>query len=73
MSKLQEKRKAAGLTQRELALRSGLSIRTIQHYEQGSMDLDLAAASTVYCLALALGCPMEDLLTVPAVPGSSGE
>ena len=63
---LQLKRKAAKLTQRELAERSGLSIRTLQYYEQGVLDINKAAAATVCRLALALGCTMEDLLTFPA-------
>lgn len=66
MSKLQEKRKENGYTQHELAGRSGVSIRTLQYYEQGVLDLDKASASTVYRLAVALGCQMEDLLTFPA-------
>lgn len=65
-TKLQQLRKDAGYTQRELAARSGLSIRTLQYYEQGVLDLDKASASTVYRLALALDCQMEDLLTFPA-------
>lgn len=66
MSKVQKLRKAAGYTQRELAARSGLSIRTLQYYEQGVLDINKASAATVYRLALALGCRMEDLLTFPA-------
>lgn len=73
MSKLQQKRKAAGYTQRELATRSGLSIRTLQYYEQGVLDIDKASASTVYRLALALGCTMEELLTFPAFLESDDE
>ena len=61
MSKLQEKRKAAGFSQRKLADRVGLSFRMIQHYEQGSLDINKAAVETVYRLAKALGCSMEDL------------
>lgn len=60
--KLQEKRKAAGLTQAQLAAASGLSVRTIQHYEQGMLDFNKAAAVTVWRLARALGCQVEDLL-----------
>lgn len=67
MSKLQEKRKEAKLTQRELAERSGLSIRTLQYYEQGVLDINKAAAATVWRLAWALGCSMEDLLNVDLI------
>ena len=63
MSKLQKRRKAAGLSQSQLAAKvEGLSVRTLQHYEQGSMDINKAAAATVQGLAFALGCKVEDLL-----------
>ena len=64
MSKLQEKRKAAGFSQRQLALMSGVSIRTLQYYEQGVLDINKASAATVYRLAFALGCKIEDLLEI---------
>ena len=63
MTKLQEKRKAAGLSQSQLAaLVPDLKVRTLQRYEQGVLDLNQAAAVTVYRLAQALGCQLEDLL-----------
>lgn len=63
MNKLQERRKAAGLSQSQLAdLVEGLSLRTLQHYEQGSKDINKAAASTVHRLAVVLGCRVEDLI-----------
>lgn len=67
MSKLQQKRKAAGLTQRELATRSGLSVRTLQYYEQGVLDINKAAAATVFRLAWALGCEMPDVLDLSQI------
>lgn len=67
MSNLQQKRKDAGLTQHELAARSGVSIRTLQYYEQGVLDINKAAAATVYRLALALGCEMPELLELDTV------
>lgn len=62
MTKLQEIRKSRGYSQAKLAELAGLSVRTLQHYEQGTMDINSAAAMTVYQLAQALGCRMEDLL-----------
>ena len=62
MSNLQEKRKAAGLSQSKLAARVGMSIRTLQYYEQGALDFNKAAVETVYRLAVALGCSVEDLI-----------
>ena len=61
---LKEKRQQAGLSQSQLAERSGISFRMIQHYEQGVKDLNKAAAITVYTLAQALGCTVEDLVEV---------
>ena len=69
LSRLQEKRKAAGLSQSKLADRVGMSVRVLQHYEQGSMDLNKAAADMVYRLAVALGCQMAELLDLDRIPG----
>lgn len=60
--KIQEIRKARGLSQRELAEASGVNVRVLQHYEQGFKDINKAAAETVKALADALGVRMEDLL-----------
>ena len=52
------------MTQKELAEATGLNLRTLQHYEQGSKDLNMAAAVTVYGIATALGVRIEDLLDI---------
>ena len=67
MTNLQKKRKDAGLTQHELAGLAHVSIRSLQYYEQGVLDINKAAASTVYCLAEALGCNMAELLNLEAI------
>ena len=61
-TKLKTVRKEKGLTQRGLAEAAGISLRTLQHYEQGSKDLNMAAAITVYAIAEALQVRMEELL-----------
>lgn len=61
-TKLKTVRKEKGLTQRGLAEATGISLRTLQHYEQGSKDLNMAAAITVYAIAQALRVRMEELL-----------
>ena len=61
-TKLKQIRKEKGLTQKELAEKTGTNLRTIQHYEQGSKDLNMAAAITVLRIAQALDCSIEDLL-----------
>ena len=51
-----------GCTQAELAQRSGVSLRSIQMYEQRNKDINKASAEAVHNLAKALGCTVEDLL-----------
>ena len=53
---------AYGFTQAELAERSGISLRSIQMYEQRNKNINKASADTMYSLAKALGCTMEDLI-----------
>lgn len=55
-------RAAYGCTQAELAERSGVSLRSIQLYEQRNKDINKASAETMYRLAKTLGCSMEDLI-----------
>lgn len=55
-------RTAYGFTQAELAERSGVSLRAIQMYEQKNKNINKASASTLYQIAKALGCTMEDLI-----------
>lgn len=62
MTALSEYRKKSGLSQSQLAEKSGINFRMIQYYEQGARDISKASAMTVYSLAKALGCTMEDLL-----------
>lgn len=52
----------AGLSQSELARRSGVTLRSVQMYEQRHKDLGKAAVSSVLALARTLGCRIEDLL-----------
>ncbi len=62
LKKLRENR---GLSQAELARISGVSLRSIQMYEQRINDIDKAQAQTVYKLSRVIGCEMEDLLEMP--------
>ena len=55
-------RTAYGFTQARLAERSGVSLRSIQMYEQRNKNINKANADTIYSLAKALGCTMEDLI-----------
>ena len=53
---------AYGCTQAELAKRSGVSLRSIQMYEQRNKDINKASVETVHSLAKVLGCSIEDLI-----------
>ena len=55
-------RTAYGCTQAELSERSGVSLRSIQMYEQRNKNINKASADTVYSLAKVLGCSIEDLM-----------
>ena len=61
-TRLQARRKNSQLTQRKLSELSGVSIRTIQQYEERSRDINKAAGATLRLLAQALSCRIEDLL-----------
>jgi transcriptional regulator with XRE-family HTH domain len=62
MTNLKRIREELGFSQSKLAEESGVNIRMIQHYEQGVKDINKAQAITVYRLAQALNCTVEDLL-----------
>lgn len=59
---LKRLRTAYGCSQSELAKLSDVSLRSIQMYEQRNKDINKASSDTLYRLAKALGCTMEDLI-----------
>ena len=59
---IKEMRKLNGLSQQELADISGVSLRMIRAYEQGSQRIGRAEASSVLSLARALHCNPERLV-----------
>ena len=61
-TKLKRYRIISKLSQNELATRSGVSLRSIQMYEQRNKDINKASAETLYKLSKTLGCKIEDLL-----------
>lgn len=63
-SNLKKIRKSKKLTQKELAELSDTNIRMIQYYEQLTKDINRAEALTIYKIAKALSCNMEDLLNL---------
>lgn len=60
---LKELRTNKKLSQTQLSLLSGIPLRTIKAYEQGSLDIAKAQAETLYSLAQTLGCTIEDLIS----------
>jgi transcriptional regulator with XRE-family HTH domain len=51
-----------GLSQKELAERSGVSLRLIQAYEQNYKDINKASVMNVLKLAAALDCDVKKIL-----------
>ena len=67
MTRLRIFRERLGMSQGELARRSGVSVRMIQHYEQRRKNINHAQVQTVADLAGALHCRIEDLMEIPEV------
>ena len=55
-------RTSYGYSQAELARQSGVSLRSIQMYEQRRKDVNKASVETIHSLAKSLGCEIEDLM-----------
>ena len=61
-SRLKFIREEKGMTQAELAIRSGVNLRSIQNYEQGFKDINGARVTTVLALADALECDVYEIV-----------
>ena len=61
-SRLKFFREEKGMTQQELAEKSGVNLRSIQNYEQGFKDINGAKVVTVLSLAEALGCDVYEII-----------
>lgn len=62
-SSLKTLRLKRNLTQEQLSALSGVNVRTIRSYEQGSTDILKAQGESLFMLAKALNCSIEDLLS----------
>ena len=51
-----------GYTQQELSNLSGVSLRSIQLYEQRNKDINKASVDKLYCISKVFGCKIEDLI-----------
>lgn len=60
---LQEARLRAGMSQGQLSEAADVPKQTLQHYEQGVKDINGAKIKTLCKIALALNCPIFELLT----------
>ena len=61
-TRLQTQRKISGYTQKDLAEKVGVNLRTLQQYEIRAKDINKAAGATLLALSKVLGCRVEDLL-----------
>ena len=59
---LKTRRTAAGLSQSGLAKETGVSVRTIQQYEQRQKDINKASVERLLAFAKRLYCDVEDLM-----------
>lgn len=57
-------RKYAKLSQKKLASRSNVSLRSIQLYEQRKLNINVAPVNKLLSISRVLGCEIEDLLEV---------
>lgn len=59
---LKDLRNKSGLSQSQLAEKSGVNLRMVQKYENGERNIRKASGETLQKLATTLGCQMEDLM-----------
>lgn len=60
--KLKQLRQATGLSQSQFAEKAKMSVRTLQHYEQGSKDFNNARIDTILKVCIVLNCKLEDII-----------
>ena len=60
---LKEIRESRGMSQQDLAEKSGISKRMVQAYEQGYRDINGAKLSTLLKFANVLNCPIDQIVT----------
>lgn len=62
-NKLKEARMNKGLSQSKLAEITGINVRTLQYYEQGSKNFDHARLDTIFSVCNALECKLSEIIT----------
>lgn len=61
-NKFKALREAAGLSVSEVAAGTGISVNTLQNYDQGQRHISLATAENVYKISRFFGISMEELI-----------
>ena len=61
-TKLREMRIKRGLSQKDLATKVNVSVRSLQDYEQGKTQIEGARLRTLCDLAIELNCKIEDII-----------
>ena len=51
------------LSQHDLSVKSGVNVRTIQHYEQRERNINGASLETLCRLSIALRCKISEILS----------
>ncbi|MDE7434716.1 MAG: helix-turn-helix domain-containing protein [Lachnospiraceae bacterium] len=59
---LKRLRRSGNMTQNELAMQSGIPLRTVQQYEQRQKDINKARAEYLIALSKVLNCSPDDLI-----------
>lgn len=72
MATLKEIRKLCGMTQKQLAEKSGLNIRQIQKYESGEYALKNVTTQTAVALSKALDITLEEMVNLDTSIFTSG-
>lgn len=62
---LKDKRKEKGFSQQKLSDATGISLRTITHYEQGLRSINGAKLDTLITFAETLECKISDIVDDP--------
>lgn len=73
MNRLRHYRKALGMTQEDLAEKSGVSLKKIREYESEYLDININASGEIlYRLSRALGCTADELIQKYVVVSTRG-
>ena len=64
---LQRLRRLCGYSQRMLAEKAGVNLRTLQQYETGAKNINNASFKTIVALSRVLGCDIEELYEYEAL------